>query len=490
MAWEHHLNTVKVKTRWLEVLQRIPYLRLVHMISIGYMYHALVFHSHLSPPFNSKCVNYCSDFRVERIKRRLVSWMLEHSWSVSGMVSSSKLFDRVSAGRTCRDLWHPQFDSCLRYNVHFWRTILPGSFKLYIPLLVLPPLVKLNDVTVRYLVEHTLQYVYISICTYVQAALSLSAQCALHNQLGRLNYWCVMFWPCLLGVAIGPPLPKQLLRLQAITFFNMSLEAAVRKSTVPAIQYARRSKFLGTLTFMTFSSIILTCLRSGVVKQFWLVNPLPDVPHTKPTGSVCSHTGRCWQYLMDGMLKYGLVGIILEAGRAVLRKSNLLAKNPLAIFGQEFRAACNLKLGMFLACYVGIFRTGCCLLGRLNSREEVVHAAVAGFLAGIPYCLYPTYQIYTLGLTKAIEMGWEYCGNKTLNVSKPNANVTTTLLRQLHRLPMLRLVQMFSFGYLGHVYAFYPQVSPIFHQKAMDVCSTNLTLNMKRRIATWLSEVM
>lgn len=81
MSWEHHLNTVAVKPRWMELLQRLPVLRLVHMCSIGYMYHALVFHSHLSPPFNSKCVNYCSDFRVERIKRRLVSWMLEHSWS-------------------------------------------------------------------------------------------------------------------------------------------------------------------------------------------------------------------------------------------------------------------------------------------------------------------------------------------------------------------------------------------------------------------------
>uniref|UniRef100_A0A4Y0BH41 Transmembrane protein 135 N-terminal domain-containing protein n=1 Tax=Anopheles funestus TaxID=62324 RepID=A0A4Y0BH41_ANOFN len=81
MSWEHHLNTSKEKSDWLKLLQRIPFLRIVHMLSIGYMYHALVFHSHLSPPFNAKCVNYCSGFRVERIKRRLVSWMLEHSWS-------------------------------------------------------------------------------------------------------------------------------------------------------------------------------------------------------------------------------------------------------------------------------------------------------------------------------------------------------------------------------------------------------------------------
>uniref|UniRef100_A0A6E8VED2 Transmembrane protein 135 N-terminal domain-containing protein n=2 Tax=Anopheles coluzzii TaxID=1518534 RepID=A0A6E8VED2_ANOCL len=412
------------------------------------------------------------------------------------MVSSSKLvFDRVAAGRTCRDLWHPQFASCRRYNVHFWRTIMPGSFKLYVPLLVLPPLVKLNDVTARYLLEHTLQYVYISLCTYVQAALSLSAQCALHNLLGRLNYWCVMFWPCLLGVAIGPPLPKPLLRLQAITFFNMSLEAAVRKSTAPAIEYARRSKPLGTLTFMAFSALILACLRSGRVKQFWLVNPNQEAPSnsTQAGSAGCSHAGRCGQHLIDGVLKYGMVGFILEAGRAVLRQWSLLATRPMALFGAEFRAACNLKLGLFLACYVGIFRSVCCLCARRYGRERVVHAAMAGFLAGIPYWLYPTYQIYTLGLTKAIEMGWEYCGTKAADGDDNDDDdgcFTARLLRRAHRLPMLRLVQMFSFGYLGHVYAFYPRVSPVFHQKAMDVCSTDLTLNMKRRIAAWFAEVL
>ncbi|XP_053678819.1 transmembrane protein 135-like [Anopheles nili] len=398
------------------------------------------------------------------------------------MVSSSKLFDQIATGRTCRDLWHPQFASCLRYNVHFWRTILPGSFKLYIPLLVLPPLVKLNNVTVRYLFDHTLQYTYISFCTYVQAALSLSAQCVLHNLFGGLNYWCVMFWPCLLGVAIGPPLPKQLLRLQAITFFNMSLEAAVRKSTVPVLQYARRSRALGTLSFMVLSSIILGCLHDGSVKQFWLVSPFQDEP--QKVDGACRHAGRCWRHVADGMLKYGMVGLVLEAGRAVLRRSHMLLKQPCTVV-----TSCNLKLGLFLACYVGIFRGVFCLLARQNGRERMAHATVAGFLAGIPYWLYPTYQIYTLGLTKAIEIAWEFYVTKANVDDKPDPSFKAMILSQLNRLPMLRLVQMVSFGYLGHVYAFYPHVSPIFHQKAMDVCSTNLTLGMKRRIATWMREV-
>uniref|UniRef100_A0AAG5DVQ0 Transmembrane protein 135 N-terminal domain-containing protein n=1 Tax=Anopheles atroparvus TaxID=41427 RepID=A0AAG5DVQ0_ANOAO len=418
------------------------------------------------------------------------------------MVSPSKLlFARASLGRTCRDLWHPQFASCLRYNVHLWRTILPGSFKLYVPFLVLPPLVKLvSECSWRYLWDHTLQYAYISFCTYVQAALSLSAQCTLYHLLGKLNYWCVMFWPCLLGVAIGPPLPTQLLRLQAITFFNMSLEAAARKSTWPVVQYARRSQTLATASFMLFSAIILTCLRSGVVKQFWLVNPtVVGTGNSRgATERSCpEHPGRCRLHLLDGMLKYGAVGLVLEAGRAVLRQSGALLRNPLALFGWKFLRSCNLKLGLFLACYVGIYRGVSCVLARRrpcagkSDAGCLVHAAVAGLLAGAPYCVYPTYQIYTLGFTKAIEMAWEYW--LAVGSSPEQANGTdgtlTTLLRQLQRLPMLRLVQMCSFGYLGHVYAFYPRVSPVFHQKAMDVCSTELTLHMKQRLHRWMKEI-
>ncbi|XP_035795597.1 transmembrane protein 135-like [Anopheles albimanus] len=402
------------------------------------------------------------------------------------MVSLSKLFDQAAQGRTCRDLWHPQFDSCAGYNVHLWRTIMPGSFKLYLPFLILPPLVKLAELTPRYLLEHSLQYAYISVCTYVQASLSLSSQCALYNLLKRLNYWCIMFWPCLLGVAVGPPLPKTLLRLQAITFFNMGMEAALRKSTSPLVQRLRRSKASATASFMLFSSIIITCASMGVVKQLWLINPV-DEKETAGWGT-CAHSRPCWHHLLDGMLKYGMIGLILEAGRTVLRNSSLLLEGRrLSQFCRAMLASWNLRLGMFLASYIGLYRSISCALRRKNaSGSHSRHAAVAGFLAGISYYLYPTYQIYTLALTKAIEFGWEYYIERSKKAKVGHAGLTG-IISLVQRLPMLRLVQMVSFGYLGHIYVFHPRVSPVFHQKAMDVCSGNLTLHMKKRLSAWLA---
>ncbi|KAL9695142.1 hypothetical protein quinque_014427 [Culex quinquefasciatus] len=274
------------------------------------------------------------------------------------MSSLSKCFYEASAGKTCRDLWHPGFASCRHYIWDLWKRIMPGSFKLYIPLLVLPPLVKQDGVTGSYLVNHFLEYVYISIATYVQAALSLTFQCGFSNLFGYLNFWCVMFWPCLLGVLLGPRLPKQHLRLQGITFFNM-----VR-----------------------------------------LINP-PS--WNKPDHGRCGHKKSCHHNVLDGMLKYASVGLILESVRALITKFPLLMTNR-SKFLTEFTKICSARLGLFLAFYVGIYRATFCLLNRHRLLEGPTQSTVAGFLAGSAYWLYPKYQVYTLAFTKAIEMSWEY----------------------------------------------------------------------------------
>lgn len=52
------------------------------------------------------------------------------------MSTLSKCFYEVSAGKTCRDLWHPEFTHCRSYIFDLWKRIIPGSFKLYLPLLI------------------------------------------------------------------------------------------------------------------------------------------------------------------------------------------------------------------------------------------------------------------------------------------------------------------------------------------------------------------
>ncbi|XP_001660938.2 uncharacterized protein LOC5573611 [Aedes aegypti] len=293
--------------------------------------------------------------------------------------------------------------------------------------------------------------------------------CNQSNLFGHLNYWCVMFWPCLLGVAVGPKLPRQHLRLEGITFFNMMIETMIRKSRWTFVQYLRTSKAFGTFCFMIFSSVIMAKLDTGIVKQFWLINPtLQDSQK-----GTCVHDKSCADHLFDGLLKYGSIGLILETTRAILAKFSFLISNR-PQFIREFRQIWNLKLALFLAAYVGIYRSTSCMLTHFNLAGRPV---VAGFLAGWAYALYPKYQIFTLALTKAIEMSWEHW-------IKTNRNLPDWVQR-FSRLPFVYLAQIVSFGYLGHIYAFHPHLSPSFHVKAMDVCSKNLTLNMRRTLIGW-----
>ncbi|XP_065074826.1 uncharacterized protein LOC135698677 [Ochlerotatus camptorhynchus] len=390
------------------------------------------------------------------------------------MSSLSKCFYEVSAGKTCRDLWHPEFVTCRSYFFDLWKRIIPGSFKFYIPLLILPPLVKTDGLTGSYLVNHFLEYLHISVATYVQAALSLTFQCTCFNLLGYLNYWGVMFWPCLLGVALGPRLPPQHLRLQGITFFNMMVETMVRKSRLGIVRYLRTSKAAGTLSFMFFSAMIVAKLHTGVVKQFWLINPPATREEAK---SGCTHRNSCSNHLLDGILKYGSIGLILETARALITKFTLLMSNR-SQFLIEFRQIWNTKLALFLAFYVGIYRSTNCILTHFQLDRSSFGPALSGFLAGSAYCLYPKYQVFTLGFTKAIEISWEHWIK-----TKPNL---PALVLRFSRLPFVFLAQIVSFGYLGHIYAFYPHLSPSFHVKAMDFCSKNLTLNMRRTLIGWM----
>lgn len=103
------------------------------------------------------------------------------------------------------------------------------------------------------------------------------------------------------------------------------------------------------------------------------------------------------------MLKYATIGLILETVRALITKFSLLMKNHSSFLG-EFLAACNTKLGLFLAFYVGIYRATCCLLTRQHFPDSPKLSTIAGFLAGSAYWLYPKYQVFTLGFTKAIEV--------------------------------------------------------------------------------------
>ncbi|CAO1422844.1 unnamed protein product [Diamesa tonsa] len=408
------------------------------------------------------------------------------------MTSMSKLFLEASAGKTCCDLWHPEIPSCSKALLDVMLTVLPGSYKLYLPLLIIPPLLK-GKVTLKYLYEHTLDYSSISWRTYCEAVIGFGSICTLYKFFGKFHFFSVMAVPGLLSALLTPKFKPQHLKLQGITYFNMMLEVIIRKSGWSYMKHLRTSKWFGTLAFMIMSSMTLNALKQMETSQLWLIIPtkiktesriLPEDQSTimnkiiNCEHQICSHDETCDKYFITGVVKYALVGLIIEVSRAFISKFNVLLKNPL-LFKEALMKTIGYKLPLFSASYVGLYRITECLLNRYNKNENPNYAKVAGFMCGISYFLYPKYQVFTLCFTKCMELNWEY-------FMKYGNMKYFKILKFINKLPILSFLHMFSIGYLYHTSLFYPDLSPFFHNKAMSFCSGDRVKKMVKVYQSWL----
>ncbi|XP_065074825.1 uncharacterized protein LOC135698676 [Ochlerotatus camptorhynchus] len=411
------------------------------------------------------------------------------------MAELSKYFYDVTAGKTCRDLCHPEYASCWTSFVENACRLLPGSYKLYFPLLAIPPLVKGGGYTRQYWRDHVLSYSEISYKTYLIAIIGLTLQCWFYKIFGHHKFYWVMGATGFISAAlISPFLSRPHLRLQGITYFNMMLEVVLKKSKFRFVEVLRESKVFGTLLFMIFNTRIMEILQHGAVNQFWIMYPvkvkevaLDSVEDSRVMGRIypcghkaCSHERSCDAYLLDGILKYSFVGFTIEFARAVIAKFPLLYKRP-GDFMPGLGRILSFKLMLFLAAYIAIYRATGCLLCRHYGHDRPVNNRIAAFLCGTSYYIYPKYQVFTLAFTKFVEMSWDH-------LFKTAKDLPTWAFR-LNRVPFLHIAYMIGVGYMYHSLLFHSHLSPPFNNKALNYCSGNRIENMKRRLVSWMLEL-
>lgn len=93
------------------------------------------------------------------------------------MTGISKIFYQVSSGKTCEHFQHPHIESCRQHFFDLLLKLIPGGFKLYVPLLIIPPLLKGRQVTWKYLKRHFWEYFDLSWKTYFQAMAATLSVC-------------------------------------------------------------------------------------------------------------------------------------------------------------------------------------------------------------------------------------------------------------------------------------------------------------------------
>lgn len=82
MSWDFIVLNSKYGRfqKFIDVIEKLPVLKTLHMVSIGFMYHTAVFYSHLSPLFNNKALNLCSNNRYNIVKYHLNLNNYEYYW--------------------------------------------------------------------------------------------------------------------------------------------------------------------------------------------------------------------------------------------------------------------------------------------------------------------------------------------------------------------------------------------------------------------------
>ena len=215
-----------------------------------------------------------------------------------------------------------------------------------------------------------MNYSSISWKTYCEAVIGFATVCILYKFFGKLHFFTVMAIPGFLSALLTPKLKPQHLKLQGITYFNMMLEVIIKKSGWKFMKYLRTSKIFGTFGFMIMSSMILNALKNMNTSQLWLIIPtkikseLKILPKDqsiimnkiiKCEHQICSHDENCDKYFINGAIKYGLVGLIIEVSRAFISKFHILLKNPRS-FKTALMKTIGYKLPLFSASYVGLYR--------------------------------------------------------------------------------------------------------------------------------------
>ncbi|XP_055615235.1 uncharacterized protein LOC129761536 [Toxorhynchites rutilus septentrionalis] len=410
------------------------------------------------------------------------------------MSELSKCFYEVTAGRTCRDLCHPEYASCWISFVESVRRLVPGSYKLFMPLLVIPPLLKGGGYSWQYWWDELKSYNDLSFKTYAIGIVGLTLQCVFYKLFGKLHFFWVMAMPGFFSAAfVGLRLSKAHLRLQGITYFNMMLQVVLTKSKLRLVEVLRESKLCGTLLFMIFNARIMDLLQNGNIKHFWMMYPTKikdaqenSVDTSKILGlitpcdrKVCSHEKSCDAFILDGILKYALTGFIIDYVRAIFSMIPLLYKDSSRFLPAVWRRF-SFDLMLFLATYIGSYRLLCCVLSRHSGKESPLNNKIASFLCGMSYMIYPRYQVFTIAFTKFVEMSWQHFFKTTHDLP--------WWVLKLDQIPYLRIVHMFAVGYMYHTLVFHAHLSPPFNSKAINFCSDNRVERLKRRLLSWMLE--
>lgn len=187
--------------------------------------------------------------------------------------------------------------------------------------------------------------------------------------------------PVCIGNLWGFTMPAQINSLFADYLMVMVIEAYYRCDETALLQLIKRSTPVRTLFFMSMSAVILNTQRCLQTEVMWFIQafrkpksvgarPGAGQPASVPSPlfdrllraprHVCSHSGSCDAYVLQGM-QYNLkVGLIIELVRFVMTDLMRVRRSPLLVLGVFSRM--RVRVISFFIGYTTIYRVSLLVL--------------------------------------------------------------------------------------------------------------------------------
>ncbi|XP_037033086.1 uncharacterized protein LOC119072057 [Bradysia coprophila] len=381
------------------------------------------------------------------------------------MTTFSKFFSDRTKNLTCKDLLHPDYESCSSFLWYFIRESSFRCLKYLGPLILIPLVANLQNTTLNEWKEKAEIYFKMSIGSAATVAFSFGVHCFLCKMCDGIRYFNMSCIPMLVSLLICVNhLPPKFAKIQYLFVNNLLVQTLLRTSDNQTVKLIRESRMVSTVLFMALSSCImgLMGLMTEESHRYWYAQ---NFEHKKSEKESESELIEKMDLLKDLIYKQVMstvkVGVLMSSIKILTKSVQLLRKSIfqfIVFFVQNF----DYKLLGFFAMYGTSFQVFNFLLNELNTKwEQHKKSFLAGLLAGTAFYLSPRYFLFTYALTALVELVMK------LFLSKLDKNAKTT--KFLKNISWLKVFICISLPTFSHWRIVNPWLIPQVMDKMMHI---------------------
>ncbi|XP_008190486.2 uncharacterized protein LOC103312205 [Tribolium castaneum] len=312
------------------------------------------------------------------------------------IISKPLFYDKLELAISCRELVHPDVGSCTKANLKLCsEDFLKGVFYFYLPIHLLQVILDYRKIKRKHFLKNLLQNVLRSECFGVSfGALIIATICLQRHFTERFHYYSLLLLPGVVaGISLRWEHPRNR-QLNTILWASLVVEALFKNSYY--FKIFSYSPVKETLIFMIFSSLLMHLFvnrdKKHIPFNLWFYKP----SHPK------KFKFTLWNYFIE-ISKYFGFGYGLNSVRCVLKDAKMVFKNPLQFVRKTIFNRSNVKFGIIIGAYVGLFRGVSVLLQKYTDFERA-NAAIAGLVAGLSYYIQPNMTVLTTAIVTVFQI--------------------------------------------------------------------------------------